>query len=166
MNTTKITIKPHLAEYAIGKWGNDFTEPVQFPQKTDLYITIYDLLQRRPVNYYQDSGNLEIVLPSRMNGDSDGFRKNPASYNFLSEKSCAIIQKRISLMFWEELHYELKLKKKEHDQNYDITVNYFICQYRIESITSDALLKNYYRWRENFRTREIRKYKKKKNVKV
>jgi len=166
MNTTKITIKPHLAEYCIGKWGEDFTEPVQFPIKTDLYIIIYDLLQKRPINYYLDTGNLEIVIPNRRGGEEEGCRKNPACYNFLSEKSCLIIQKRIELMFWDELHQLLLTKKHDEDQNYDITVNFFICRYRIESITSDALLKNFYRWRENSRKRIRRKYKRKKNVKV
>lgn len=166
MNTTKIVIKKHLAEYCIGKWGVDFTEPVKFPPKTDLYITIYDLLQKRPANCHHDVGNLEIVLPNRMDGDSDGFRKNPDVYNFLSEKSSLIIQKRIELMFWEELHFMLKQKKHDEDQNYDITVNFFICQYRIESISSDALLKNFYRWRDNSRKRTKRKYKKKRNVKI
>jgi hypothetical protein len=166
MNTTKITIKSHLAEYCIGKWGDDFAEPVRFPPKTDLYITIYDLLQKRPSNVYTDNGNLEIIMPSRMNGDTDGFRKNPEYYNFLSEKSCAIIEKRITSMFWTELHDELMFQKKTNDQNYDITANFFICKYRIESLSTDAILKNFYRWRENFRKREVRKYKRKKTVKL
>lgn len=166
MYTTKITIKPHLAEYCIGKWGDEFTEPVRFPSQTDLYITIYDLLQKRPCNVPNDTGNLTIVLPTRMDGDTTGFRKNPLVWNFLSEESCKEIQRRITLIFWEELHTLLKQKKHDEDQNYDVTANYFICMYRIESITIDALLKNYYRWRDNFRKRDVRKYKKKKNVKV
>jgi len=165
MNTTKITIKEHLKEYCIGKWGDDFKEPVAFPQKTDLYITIYDLLQRRPVNIPHDYGNMEIIMPQRRDGDSDGFRKNPASYNFLSEKSCLIIQKRITGLFWAELHDTI-LDMKKKGQNYDVTVHFFICSYRIESITSDALLKNYYRWREIYRQREVRQYRHKKNVKL
>jgi len=165
MNTTKITIKPHLAEYAIGKWGNDFTEPVQFPAKSDLYITIYDLLQKRPCNVWVDAGNLEIILPNRKS-DTEGFRKNPECYNYLSEKSALIIQKRISLIFWDELHSMLKYEKKVHDQNYDVTANIFICMYRVESITSDALLKNYYRHRDNSDKREKRKYRRKKSIKV
>jgi len=166
MNTTKITIKAHLKEYCIGKWGDDFKEPVAFPTKSDLYITIYDLLQRRPVSIPHDYGNMEIVMPTRRDGDSDGFRKNPACYNFLSEKSCIIIQKRVSALFWADLHNYLLDMKKEKDQNYDVTVHFFICTYRIESISSDALLKNYYRWRDNFRKREVRKYRHKKTVKV
>lgn len=165
MNTTKITIKPHLAEYCIGKWGDDFTQPVQFPPKTDLYIAIYDLLQKRPVNCQLDTGNLEISIPNRR-ANEHGCWKNPAVWNYLSEKSCLIIQKRIELMFWEELHHMLRQKKHDEDQNYDVTVYYFICQYRIESITSDALLKNFYRWRDASLKRTKRKYKRKKNVKV
>jgi hypothetical protein len=165
MNTTKITIKPHLAEYCIGKWGDDFTEPVQFPIKTDLYICIYDLLQKRPCNYFHDDGNLEIIIPNRKQCN-EGFWKDPEYYNFLSEKSCLIIQKRIELMFWDELHQLLLSKKHDEDQKYDETVYFFICKYRIESITSDALLKNFYRWRENKRQKLKRKYKRKKHVKV
>jgi len=164
MSTTKITIKPHLAEYCIGKWGEDFTEPVAFPPKTDLHIIIYNLLQKRPCNYHHDIGNLMIVLPNRRS-DEDGCRKNLDYYNFLSEKSCVIIQKHIELLFWEELHTMLIKKKHDDEQNYDITVNFFICQYRIESITSDALLKNFYRWRDNSQKRTKRKYRRKKHVK-
>ena len=165
MNTTKITIKPHLAEYCIGKWGDDFTQPVAFPPKTELYITIYDLLQKRPINHQMDTGNLEIVIPNRR-CDQDGCRKNLDYYNYLSEKSCGIIQKRIELMFWDELHQLLISEKHDNDQNYDETVYFFCCQYKIESISDDALLKNFYRWRENSRKRLKRKYRRKKSVKV
>lgn len=164
MNTTKITIKPHLAEYCIGKWGEEFTEPVAFPSKTDLYIIISDLMQKRPANYFRDVGNLEIVIPNRKLCQ-EGFWKNPEYYNYLSEKSCGIIQNRIESIFWEEVHRELTDKKHDEDQNYDISAHYFICKYRIESITSDALIKNHKRWRDCSVKRTKRKYKRKKNVK-
>ena len=157
MNTTKIKIKPHLAEYCIGKWGNDFTEPVEFPSYTDLHVTVYDLLQKTKLDYDPENYNLEIVIPNRKE-DSEGFRKCLEYYKYLSVKSCQTIEKRIAQIFWIELHEELMYWKEEHAQNYEITVNYFICKYRIESISEDALLKNFYRWRINTKKREKRKY--------
>ena len=63
--TTKITIDKHLAEYCIGKWGDGETKIVSFPTNTDLYITIYDLLIKRPIDCQTDNGTLEIKLPVR-----------------------------------------------------------------------------------------------------
>lgn len=161
MITTKITIKPHLAEYCIGKWGHEFTQPVSFPANTDLYITIYDLLQKRPKDCQVDSGNLEIVIPNRRTDGDICFRKNTEYYNYLSEASCKYIESRISLLFWAELHQLIDDSKQRLNQEYSVTINLFICKYRIESITEDALLKNFYRWRNNVRKRDKRKYQKK-----
>jgi len=157
MNTTKIKVKPHLAEYCIGCWGIDFSEPVEFPPFTDLHVLIYDLLQKGKIDCDTDDYNLEIVIPNRKS-DSEGFRKCLEYYKFLSAKSCRAIEKRIEKIFWKDLHDELLYWKEDHSQNYDITVNYFICKYKIESITEDALLKNFYRWRINKQKREKRKY--------
>ena len=43
-------------------------------------------------------------------------------------------------------------------------VHWFRCKYMIESISEDAFLKNYYRWREVLRRRKKRAYEKKKNT--
>jgi hypothetical protein len=94
MITTKIKIECHLAEYCIGKWGNDFTEPVHFPANSDLYITIYDLTQRRPVNIHHDTGNLEIALPVRRDAPDFDFRKNPEVYNYISDRSSEILNNK------------------------------------------------------------------------
>ena len=46
-------------------------------------------------------------------------------------------------------------------KNLDV-VHHFLCSYCIDSISEDALLKNFYRWRENIRKRKTRReYKKK-----
>ena len=45
--------------------------------------------------------------------------------------------------------------------NLDV-VHHFMCSYCIDSVSEDALLKNFYRWRENMRKRKVRReYKKK-----
>ena len=64
MITTKIEVPPHLKEYLIGKFCNMQDSPIRFPDNTDIYHFIYDLLERRPCNVI-DHGNLEIILPER-----------------------------------------------------------------------------------------------------
>ncbi len=161
MITTKITVEKHLAEYAIGKWESDFCAPVRFPTNSDLYITVYDLTQRRPENVYRDNGNLEIILPSRGECKEYDFRKNPEVYNYLSERSCKILNRKISLQFWAELHELLDHEKHVNGNQHINTIYTFKCKYRIESISEDCILKNFYRWRENLRKKTKRGYKKK-----
>lgn len=161
MPTTKIKIEDHLAEYAIGKWGTDFQEPVRFPANSDLYVTVYDLTQRRPMNVFHDTGNLEIVLPSRGDCPDHDFRKNPEVYNYLSERSCKILNRKIELQFWSELHELLDHEKHVNGNEYLDTIHYFLCKYKIESVTEDCILKNFYRWREKLRQKSKRSYKKK-----
>ena len=60
MITTKIEVPQHLKEYLIGKFCNLQDSPIRFPDKTDIYHFIYDLLERRPANIFKDHGNLTI----------------------------------------------------------------------------------------------------------
>lgn len=159
MVTTKINIKEHLAEYAIGKWGTDFTEPIIFPTNTDLYVTIYNLTIKRPVNC-EVAGNLEIVLPNRRNDPDLDVRKHPETYNYLSERSCKIVQRKIETHFWADLHEFVDTQRHRNGAEYIEAVYTFMCKFRITKITEDALLKNYQRWKDNMRKRRKRNYKK------
>ena len=47
MITTKIEVPQHLKEYLIGKFCNLQDSPIRFPDKTDIYHFIYDLLEDR-----------------------------------------------------------------------------------------------------------------------
>lgn len=155
MITTKISIKPHLAEYVIGKYNDHKKNPVQFPDNLDIYHTIWDCTQKRPTNCQPDEGNLEICLPDRRIG------KAPETYNYLGERSQRIIERKIESKLWAELHDFLDEEKHKFGIEYIDTVHYFMVKYGITSITEDALLKNYYRWRELVRKRSRkREYKK------
>ena len=105
-----------------------------------------------PVDY----GNLTFILPERRIG------KDPHVYNYLSPHSVKMIEKEIRRMFNRELHAAMD----ENDMNGRPlnnleVVNHFMCSYCIESVSEDALLKNFYRWRENMRKRKVRReYKK------
>jgi len=158
--TTKIQIIPYLAEYLIGKYNNGSPEAVKFPDESDIYHSIWQLMTRRPKQMsFVDAGNLEIFLPERRVG------KDPKVYNYLSETSISMLEKKIKKEFNEELH-SLINDNVERGKPYDNieVIHQFMCAYCIESISEDALIKNYYRWKENIRKlRTRREYKKKLN---
>lgn len=142
--TTKIQIRDYLKEYIIGKFNNCLDEPVRFPDAIDLYHTIWDLLEKRSTNSV-DTGNLEIILPKRDLG------KSPEFYNYLGVRSQKLIEKRISIMMWAEVHSLLDENKHDHGINYILSINYFMRTYGIDSLSEDAFLKNFYRWRDKIR---------------
>ena len=159
MVTTRIEIKPHLKEYLLGKFNNFQESPITFPDKLDIYHTIWDLTEKRPVNCPVDKGNLEIVLPDRQEG------KNPECYNYLGVRSQQIIERKIETKFFAELHDFLDEQKHRYGISYIETIHEYMRKYGILSISEDALLKNYYRWRDVVRKKnERREYKKTKLV--
>lgn len=153
MITTKIKIKAHLAEYVKGWLAGCRDEPVSFPPGSDLYITLWDLMAKRPVNAPAfDTGNLEIILPSRAVG------KRPEYYNYLSARSQSIIEKKIEEIMFEELHHRLRTNKRQ-GITYIESIHWFMCEYGINSISEDAYKKEFYRLRRN----EFNRRKKEKN---
>lgn len=65
MITTRIQIESYLAEYVRGKYYDETVGTVRFPSSSDIYVTVYDLMEKRPVNCPADRGNLEFMLPDR-----------------------------------------------------------------------------------------------------
>lgn len=151
MVTTKIDIKEHLAEYIHGKYNDCMPGPVSLPDREDLYHIIYDLLERRPVSCHADRGNLELAIPDRRQG------KSPETYNYLGVRSARIISQKIETLFWAELHGIIDENKHVFGIQYIESAAYFIRKYGISSISEDALLKNYYRWREIIRQKKRRR---------
>lgn len=148
METVKISIKAHLEEFLKGKYNACKNIPVVLPDNSDLYHTIFDLMEKKPANVDETKGSLEIVLPDRSIG------KDPVWYNYLGERSQRIIERKIELMFWADLHDMIDHNKHMHGVEYAETVYSFMVKYDIQSITEDAVLKNYYRWREKVRRRD------------
>ncbi len=159
MITTKIQIDKHLAEYAIGKFSKNSSNPISIPSNYDLYHTIVDLLASRPENKFIDEGNLEIAIPDSRNAE---IRKNPLKFNWLSKQSTKIIERKIEVMMFAELHDLMDEKKHFEGLFYADTVHIFMTKYSISSISEDAFLKNYYRYRRKIRrSKEVRHYIKK-----
>lgn len=148
MITTKIEVPQHLKEYLIGKFCNLQDSPIRFPDKTDIYHFIYDLLERRPANIFKDHGNLTIILPERTTG------KDPKTYNYLGIRSQIILIRKIDRMLWAEVHDYLDEQKHTYGITYINGIHNFMTCYGIDSISEDAFKKNYYRWRANLRRKE------------
>lgn len=155
MMTVKTNVEPHVAEYIRGKFYDLEAEAVRFPSTLDIYIQIYDLLQKRPVSNPVDTGNLEFILPERRVG------KDPITYNYLSGRAQKILADKMRLMMWAELHDFMDENKHINGIMFKESVFMFMRKYAIESITEDALLKNYQRWRDKQRRKKKRGYSRK-----
>lgn len=153
MISTRITISPYLAEYMIGKFNNFVDEPLKLDPHSDLYCLIWDLMRKRPANASPvDTGNLSFYLPDRRVG------KSPEVYNYLCPDSVILIEQHIKKLFNLELHQLLLDNHSNCRPIQDIQVIHkFMCTYGIDSISEDALVKNFYRWREATIKREKRR---------
>jgi hypothetical protein len=87
-------------------------------------------------------------LPNRREG------KDPEYYNYLSERALRMLEDRIESMFWAELHDLIDYNKHILGIEYSETIYTFMLKYDISSISEDAIIKNYYRWRDKIRHRK------------
>ena len=105
--------------------------------------------------------NLCIHLPQRKAGIIASPWKDPAYYNYISPAAAKEIEAQIRRMFNFELHRVLLENEEFGRQKRNLDVIYdFIRSYQLKSISSDALLKNYYRFRNRLRPKKVRKYQK------
>jgi hypothetical protein len=162
MITSKINVREHISQYAIGKFGTDFSNPISVTPNTDLYVAIWDLLSPRPADKPIDHGNLEIVIPNRRSEGEQG--KKPERFNYLSEKAARILDFKLETMMLAELHDFLDENKHRKGIEYQASVHIFVNKYQIKSITEDALIKNYYRWRKKINRLSTRRSYVRQNV--
>lgn len=155
-----IRIEPYLAEYISSKYETDaVTGGIKIPCSTDLYFCVWEQMSRQRSNQSDVAdGNLRIHLPFRKSGSP---WKDPAYYNYLSLTASKEIESQIRRMFNFELHRVLLENEEFGRERRNLDVIYdFIRAYQLKSISSDALLKNYYRFRNRLRPKKVRKYKK------
>lgn len=172
-----IRITPYLAEYARKKYhASTSTGSVRFPATSDLYHCVWTNMQRPPSSPSPQkatpvlevsassvpdslSGVLLISLPSRRPDSTDGPWKDPAYFNHLSSQAARAIEGCLRREFNFEFH-RIMMENEEQGhprRNIDV-VEAFIREYRLTAITSDALLKNYYRYRDLVRPKQRRRY--------
>ena len=142
MVTTRIYIKPHLKEYLSGKFNQHQDHPVRFPDNMDIYHQIFNLTEKRPAKCPVDSGNLEIVLPERRSF------KRAKTYNYLGARSQREIRRTINEMFWVDFRNYTEKHRYKNGSHYISIAIEFLRVYGISSISEDALIKHYYRWRK------------------
>ena len=157
MIKVKIDITPYVAEYIKGKYFDPGNGCVRFPSDLDIYVMIYDLLQKRPPGCSIDTGNLEFTLPDRREANQAG-GKNPETYNYLSRRSAKQLESKMRRMMWAELHDYMEEMKHGEGIQFKDSAYRFLRKYDIESISEDALLKNYQRWRDKLRRSMKRGY--------
>ena len=158
-----IRIEPYLAEYISAKYGVDpNTGGIKIPCSTDLYHCVWEHMSRQRSNQTEpEDGNLRISLPCRKARTDGQTWKDPAYYNFLSRSAAREIECCIRRMFNFELHRVLMENEEFGKQKRNLDVIYeFIKSYHLTAISDDALLKNYYRFRNRLRHKKTRKYKK------
>ena len=156
MMTVKISVPPHIAEYARGKFGDPATGVVRFPPGLDIYVALYDLMAKRPVDSPLDSGNLELCLPDRRDANQAG-GKSPEQYNWFSAAAQKHIARRLRVMMLAELHEEIDANKHIKGIRFKDSIFFFMSRYAIESLSEDAFFKDYQRWRYKMARRSRRK---------
>ena len=137
MITIRIQIESYLAEYVRGKYYDETVGTVRFPSSSDIYVTIYDLMEKRPVNCPADRGNLEFMLPDRREANFAG-GKSPEQFNYISVRGTAILEKRLRALMWAELHELMDENKHLHGIEFKETVFTFLKKYDISSIQEDG----------------------------
>lgn len=158
-----IRIEQYLAEYISAKYGKDATTGgIKIPCCTDLYFCVWEHMSKQRTNQPNViDGNLRIHLPLRKAGSVCSPWKDPVYYNYLSVAAAKEIETQIRRMFNFELHRVLLENEEFGRQRRNLDVIYdFIHTYQLKSISSDALLKNYYRFRNRLRPKKVRKYQK------
>lgn len=161
--TASIKIEPYLAEYIQKKLEIEpKTGGVKIPYTTDLYHVVWNLMAKPDASsVVPEDANLKIYLPCRRSS-SDGIPgKNPAYFNYLSQASARKIEASIRLMFNFEFHRQL-MENEEFGRprkNQEVVAD-FIKKYQLESISQDALLKNFYRFKNQLYRKKTRKYQK------
>lgn len=151
MVTTFITIKPHLAEYAKAVFAVEGESYIQIPHSHDLYHVLANLMSKRPVNCPVSRGSLEIALPAQSRG------KCPKFYNYISEYSQRIIEQKIECLFWAHAHEFVDNRHHQQGEQMKDAMYMFLQKYQIMSISVDAVVKNYYRWRYEVRRKRVKR---------
>lgn len=163
-----LRMERYLCEYACSKYEIDRTTgAVKFPAGGDLSILVWDWM--RPgsqktkaaidsVHMTEDDGQLKILLPERKYSFFGGTRKHPEYWNHLPKEGCDEIRALLKLHFNFVFHHWMltKIERGEKQQICQLA-DEFRKSYRMEHITVDALVKNFYRYRLKQFPQQIRK---------
>lgn len=157
MIVARIQIEPYVAQYFISKYWDSEAGGVHFPPSSDIYVTIYDLMQKRPANAGLDKGNFPVILPDRREANR-ALGKSPEQYNYLSSRAAIIIGKRLKVAFWAQVHELMDEQRHLLGLDYKDIAYQFLLRHSITGISEEGILKNYQRWRDSLRRTVKRSY--------
>ena len=149
MVTTRVQLTAYVAEWVNRRYG-DAWGLVRFPRSSDLYLLLYELMSKRPYNSPVDRGNVKIALPDRREANRSG-GKSPEQFNYITQEATKTLDRRLTMMFWAEVHDNLDEARHRHGLQYKEAARLFIRRYRITGISEEGILKNYQRWRKKVR---------------
>jgi len=145
MYTVRIKLKAHVAEYLQGKFGTGTPVLVRLPNSSDLFFVLLDLLSKRPESCPVDKGNCEILIPDREYG------KHPVVYNYISDNAQEVFSAHAECVMWADIHQYMEEQKHVKGINYLQSAYFIVESLKIKSISTDAIIKNHFRWRKRCR---------------
>ena len=154
MVEVRLHLKEYLKEYLIGKYCCGFDASIRVPPHTVLYHRMYSLVERRPLTAAVDAGNTVFELRFRNSC------KDPRVYNWFSMRHQKQIEQTVNMQFRAEFHDYVDIRHHRNGIPYIDAVTEFMQMYGITSLSEDALVKDYQRYRNKLRPHQPRKYKK------
>lgn len=142
MFTIRFSIRPYLAEYCSLKYSWPQRSACKIPPSSELHVLFLELLSKRPLTAGRETGNIEFILPNHPSG------KRTVTYNYLSQRSQRRIEQYLYVMFWAEFHRFTEYQLHVKGESLLMSVLLFKSKYNIESLSQDAFIKNYQRWRD------------------
>lgn len=154
MVEVRIQLKDYLKEYLIGKYCNGVESAIRVPPHTVLYEKMYHLVSRRPLSAGMDTGNTLFELRFRNSC------KDPRVYNWFSMRHQKKIEQTVNLQMRSEFHYFVDNLHHRHGVAYIDAVVEFMKQYGITTLSEEALIKDYQRYRDRLHPHARRQYTK------
>lgn len=144
--TTRIEVPEYIRRWMLATYRTEEGNILVFSERDDLYHIIADVLARRPESAPMiDRGNLEFRLPSPRYG------KNPRDYNYIPAAGVRYILKRLKSLFYIAAHEFIYQKERTGRYTIREAVMFFMIRYDLDgTITEDAIVKDFQRWRKKF----------------
>ena len=149
MEKVRIELKSHLEEYAIAKFPV-VDDAVVIPSSMDIYFVLLDLLQKKGKGIEVCNDGIYFAIRNT------GIGKDPRVYKYLSRHGRMLFETRLEVMFWIDFHDVMDREVIRGGKPCLEAAQIFVEKFRINSITEDALIKHYYRWRCNNRLMKTR----------
>ena len=83
-------------------------------------------------------------------------------YSYITPQGARILADRMRSMMWAEVHDFFDEQKHIYGMQFKESAYLFLWRYSIDSISEDALVKNYQRWRQKCRRQAVRNRKRRK----